>query len=1149
MANVPVRVGPVLVLAVLAEVLASRPAAQEIHHPFLERLNPAPRRPRPRLTAEATASAPFRALDNIEGDQVDLDFLVVRPMARSADGQHLFVVNPHGSRVVRFSDLSGPPSMVYDVPWGPVSIAHWVAPGDGHAELLVASRGTHALTRLDPDTGALLGALELPPEPADLLVLGDQAFVSTSAFDQVVQVDLRTNAIVDRFQVETARHVLFLSADGQGNVLVTPMLSGNGTMPKRSTVAGGLQSDPAGTVLDMTDPEVADVGLPDQDVFRLIPGATPFQGSVEVVATGVGTNLFAHAFDALNGKLWVLNTEARNADPSMTNEPALKGKFMENRLTLVDLGPPGTPPETRADHTFVPLDSFSSPVANPYALDLAFGSFGIVTGLLGDTVSILTPDGGEVVTWKLPEGSIPRGVLFEEDLSLVLVYCWGTNKVEVHSLSLPAMPLVARLDVGYDPTTAQRKRGREIFFDGDNSAEHNLSCYSCHVEVGTDFLAWNLSGMPVDDKGVMFTQNLKGIAPTRPYHWRGERELIDFNPAFAGLLGGTPLDASPGGDFEAFQAYLFGVQNPANPFEHPDRVVTNDRAVTHFDEFPFTVTNPALDAVRGQDLYFDVPTVGPASCQDCHTLPTGTDNDFFPDGAPDTAHRNTFVVPAYNGLWRKEQRTRVTVQEKDQPPELRPPLGAGTSHVGLMNGVFEFVTEIPFGVELEERENIAFFLHQVDQGLAPAVHRSARVAAGTGSEPFVRDYLMAQARARNCDVAVFGRVDLGHGPVRVRWAWDRVEDAFVAGDPAIDDRPLQFFFDQAADGTGDNLFLGLPVAMAERWAIDQDADGLRDGGELALGTDPHDPDSDGDGFLDGTEVAHGSLPTSPVSQPASQFPPSIRSARRVYVTARVAKFIVETSVPTTLVVAYASNLGDSGSVASTGLARHHSVLLRELLPSNELAGIARVYGGTIRATDEFGRSAQVALPTTQTEPFVSAAQDLIPFEVVARDLRLAHARPQFVRQGKAAKLEGFALQYEVRVEDRRFDAPAPLANHVAIARVIRNGKVVPASEIVMNGGPPAALIGTELSANFLYGGFGGFGPFVVGTISGPDGVSTIAFELKNAGLEDEVTLSLEVIGQPFDPGQFQPTLPIFKNDSLFDLPNTPEEFRALTTKL
>jgi gliding motility-associated-like protein len=47
--------------------------------------------------------------------------------------------------------------------------------------------------------------------------------------------------------------------------------------------------------------------------------------------------------------------------------------------------------------------------------------------------------------------------------------------------------------------------------------------------------------------------------------------------------------------------------------------------------------------------------------------------------------------------------------------------------------------------------------------------------------------------------------------------------------------------------------------------LDCDNDGLSNGTEINLGTDPFNPDSDGDGVLDGTEVADGSNPSDPCS--------------------------------------------------------------------------------------------------------------------------------------------------------------------------------------------------------------------------------------------------------------------------------------------
>ncbi len=1074
--------------------------------------------------------APFRVLDNVEGDDVDLLAYPVEPMVFSPDRLTLWAVNTHGSEVAGYTNFSAAPDEVYGVPWNPVSIEYWVSPVDGHHELLVVTRGTRGLSRLDPASGALLGYLELPAEPGGSLVSGNHLFVACSAQDLVVEIDLLSGRIFDTFDIETTRHLLFLSSDGLGNVLVTPLLSGNNSMPARSQVAGVPQSDPEGTVLDMSDPMVAQIGLPDEDVFRLVPGVKPNSGSVEVAARGVGTMLFAHGINPVSGKLWVLNTQSFNADPALNSAPKVRGLFGANRLTLVDLPVPGAPPATQ--HAVVSLDDVpSEPIGKPFALAFTPDGYGLIVGTLTDDVTVLSPTGAAVATWDLPQGSLPRGILYDETRQLVLTYCWGTNTIEVRAVALPGLPVVANLDVGYDPTSPERKEGRAIFYDGRRSLQRNLACESCHVEGMNDNLVWNLSDTPVDDKGVMYTRTLKGIEFTGPYHWRGEREFSDFNADFSGLLGGTQLTSE---EFDRFQRFVFGLQNPANPFEHPRRVVTDDREITQFR----FATHAGTSATNGQDVYFTKPSFGTGSCQDCHTLPTGTDNDFLPAGLLDTGHRNVYTCTAYNGLWRKEQKTRVTVQLQGQPAETRPPLGAGPSHAGLSNGVFEFNVDPGFTLSLEDREDEAFFMHQIDQGLAPAVHRAALVSPaslGTSSLVF---FLVEQARQRNCDIAVSGTVDLGAGPEALRWAWDRGSELFLPEDADLLARDLAFFFQQARSGTGANLFVGLPVGMGRRFGIDADNDQLLQRDELELGTDPRDPDTDDDGFLDGTEVAHGSDPNDLADLPNSSQAPVIESVREMFHTARVAKLIVETDVPTHVQVSYGSNLGDAGSFEETDEWKTlWEVALRDLEPSNAIAGIRRIYGGTITVTDEFGNQAQVPLPTIETLPFVHALQTGVPnpveLETVVRDMPLVSVVPV---------PNGYDLTFTATIEDRKLDAPSPLANQVAVVRVLVNGQVE--DDLFVNGALPATTIRTELSKNQLYGGFGGFGPFVVGSISGPDGRSFLRFNLPDARAGDEVQLSLELVGEPKDPVNFDPQDPYFRRRSSFDLPNTPASCRV-----
>jgi len=61
------------------------------------------------------------------------------------------------------------------------------------------------------------------------------------------------------------------------------------------------------------------------------------------------------------------------------------------------------------------------------------------------------------------------------------------------------------------------------------------------------------------------------------------------------------------------------------------------------------------------------------------------------------------------------------------------------------------------------------------------------------------------------------------------------------------------------------------------WATDSDGDGLTDTQELALGTNPNNPDTDGDGRCDGPEDAGGSCTAGPDNCPFVGNPSQINS--------------------------------------------------------------------------------------------------------------------------------------------------------------------------------------------------------------------------------------------------------------------------------
>ena len=108
--------------------------------------------------------------------------------------------------------------------------------------------------------------------------------------------------------------------------------------------------------------------------------------------------------------------------------------------------------------------------------------------------------GNWVKEWNV--GSIPRGleVMTKGTSEYLLVYCWGSNKVEVYLPSV-GTGLVATLDVGPDPTHPLIQAGRALYYTASKSQHNNLSCNTCHVDGFSDLLAWNLSDIRVDSGG------------------------------------------------------------------------------------------------------------------------------------------------------------------------------------------------------------------------------------------------------------------------------------------------------------------------------------------------------------------------------------------------------------------------------------------------------------------------------------------------------------------------------------------------------------------------------------------------------------------------------------------------------------------------
>lgn len=982
------------------------------------RTAPACRAPLPALLFAAAAAAAAYAqtadyplLDHVQGSLVQTNAAPVRPLLMDSNGT-IWAVNTGLSTVERFAPSSPTPIDVRQVPWGPVAIAQWVKAGQP-AQLLIVCRNTWGLLRMTKSNGAFLDFIALPAEPSDIVVTpGDQAFISCTGADAVVRIDLNAPAgtppvVYDEsttgLSAGTAKLRIkspyFLALDADGSVIVAPLHSGNNTTAETDGTPGSTAPN---AVVSLADRPAADQ-LPDEDLFRIDPTAS-VAGSVSVLATGVGTLLFGHG-RAQDGKYWVLNTDARNADPARQSEPALGADFIDTRATLIT----GSGSSQIKANAGFDLDdagySLATTLGQPFAL--AFNphtSHAFAAGLLTDNVAILGAAGERLGGFDLlSAGAIPRGVVvkgevpplpvpFVDGEDDVAVYCWGSATVEVWRVTyspVSATPLRTHT-LSHDPLPANLKAGRRTFFDGSFSARGNLSCASCHVDGGTDFLAWNLSGLPFDNKGPMVTQTLVGLARVAPFHWRGERTFEEFNTfAFPGLLGAaSPL---PEAVFDDMKAWVFALVNPANPFQHRTRKVDGSRSFTSEIPSELATLNPANGYVANS-LEFPLAMIGEGdpiaglgefqtvrafedrhTCLRCHSFPVGTNNDIF-DTPPTNPRpeRTHFKNAPFHEIWRKKQGLEVVDARPTSLPstspmyDIRARLGAGLSHSGQLHDIARFFEPIFFdGPSPQDPANrrayvmnVASFIQQWDQGLGQAAHAAtllpANAATSHAAYVEVRDFLLAQASSTanpdgkpNCDIAVL-QISATN---RQAWFLDRA----LLGSPPISESHLAFAPAQGSGSAGARrlldfaqqpeaaLFVGLPVGMAEQFAVDFDMDGLRNLDDAAAP------------FTINPELNDLAPPPGITVQKGW----TSSGAARIYVTAKE---------PCTVEIDYGEGAAVDRTVKSPALSRFHALMLPDLrpstdetLPASPIAITPVTYSGTVTIADAWGNAVPLSL--------------------------------------------------------------------------------------------------------------------------------------------------------------------------------------------
>ncbi|HTQ81232.1 MAG TPA: hypothetical protein VMM92_14635 [Thermoanaerobaculia bacterium] len=623
----------------------------------------------------------------------------VRPLALSPDRRHLFAINTPDNRLEIFRIREQGLVHTGSIPVGlePVAVAArtdrevWVVNhlSDSVSVVELDERGDH-----DGElAGQVTRTLLVGDEPRDIVFAGPEhrrAFITTAHRGQNISFDPQlTTPGVGRadvwvFDAEalgrglggTPLAVVTLFTDTPRALAATPdgtrvyaagFHTGNQTAsiaeatmpdgfgpdgaPGPTTNAEGRPAPEVGTIVKWNgahwiDPlgrrrdQLVRFSLPDKDVFVLDAMANPprqLRGTAGFFK-GVGTILYTMTVNPVNGKVYVANTEANNADrfegPGIFAGHSLRGHLHESRITVLTPGG-GVAPRHLNKH--IDYDSCCASIPNAESdRSLALPQGMAVTGngrtlyvaaLGSDKVGVFSTRELEADTFvpnaanHIPvSGGGPTGLLLDEANGQLYVMTRFDNGISI--LDTRRRTEVAHVTM-YTPEPPSIVNGRRFLYDARLSSSHgDSSCASCHVFGDFDSLAWDLgnpdakvidnpgpfnsllvdvvTGKPMEPifhpmKGPMATQSLRGLANHGPMHWRGDRTggndapsaqpdsgtfderaaFAKFNPAFVDLLGRhAPLSTE---EMNAFTDFILRVTYPPNPNRPLNNVLTPDQ--------------------------------------------------------------------------------------------------------------------------------------------------------------------------------------------------------------------------------------------------------------------------------------------------------------------------------------------------------------------------------------------------------------------------------------------------------------------------------------------------------------------------------------------------------------------------------------------
>ena len=470
----------------------------------------------------------------------------VRPLALSADGQRLFVVNTPDNRLEVFATTSGL-APIASVPVGLEPVAVAIDPA-GRVWVVNHLSDSVSIVDVAAPIPRVIQTLWVGDEPRDIVFAGasrERAFITTAHRGQNSPVDPALNTpgigradiwVFDSTAVDdtpggTVDSIITLfgdrprplavSADGL-RVFAGIFLSGNRTSsiaPNNfsksapTTSADGVTQPDSGLIVRFTgagwvdtDGNVRDAfvpfTLPDYDVFEI--DAVTLAETRRV--SGVGTILFNMVVNPVDDTLYVSNINSNNhirfSGGTSRGNTSIRGHVVDQQITVIGAGQDVRP---RAVNTHI---DFSVATGSQAERDLSLSTLlGMAISGDGQTLYVSAFGSSKIGlfdTTELGDNSFvadaakqielsaggPSGIVLDEANNRAFVLTRFDNGIS--TIDLLSKREVAHQTL-FNPEPAAITLGREFLYDARlTSGNGNDSCASCHIFGDTDGLAWDL---------------------------------------------------------------------------------------------------------------------------------------------------------------------------------------------------------------------------------------------------------------------------------------------------------------------------------------------------------------------------------------------------------------------------------------------------------------------------------------------------------------------------------------------------------------------------------------------------------------------------------------------------------------------------------